>query len=301
MGDSIFKKIFILGAGAIGSACGSLLSKKNDVVLIGQKAHVDAINANGLVVKGDVQETLHVKADTEIREIPPNSLVIITTKVYDLESALSGIKKLLKKDTIIFILQNGIGNEELARRVLGEKVEIVRGVLHMGAEFLKPGEVTIIKGWIAVGNTSRGRELAELLNGSGLKTKIVDDLRKDAWGKLIVNCVINPLTAILQVRDYGVVHPALEKVRDGVVMECIEVARAEGLEFERSLRKNIDKEISGLGNYSSMHQDIMKGRKTEIDFLNGKVVELGKKHGIPTPINETLVALIRFLGEKSKQ
>ena len=128
---------------------------------------------------------------------------------------------------------------------------------------------------------------------------MVVDIKKDVWKKLTINCVINPLTAILQVRDYQIVVPELYKLRDVIVQECSEVARAEGIEFEEGLRKAIDKEISGLGNYSSMQQDLMKGRETEIDFLNGKIVEIGKKHGIQTPITETLVALIKFLEKKS--
>jgi 2-dehydropantoate 2-reductase len=298
LGDNIFKKIFILGAGAIGSSCGAILSKKNDVTLIANKPHADAVNANGLILKGDVSELVRIKADTKIREISKNSLIVLTTKVYDSEKALDGIKKLLKNDTVILILQNGIGNEEIVRRVVGKKVEVVRGVLHMGAEFLKPGEVRIIKGWITVGDSKIGRGIAELFNKSGLKTLIVD-IKKDVWKKLTINCVINPLTAILEVRDYQIVVPELYNLRDGIVNECNRVAKAEMVEFEEGLRKAIDKEILGLGNYSSMHQDLMKGRRTEIDFLNGKIVEFGKKHNIPTPINETLVAIIKFLEEKN--
>jgi 2-dehydropantoate 2-reductase len=298
LGDNIFKKIFILGAGAIGSSCGAIISRKNDVVLIANKPHADAINARGLVVKGDINELVRVKADTRIREIPESSLIVLTTKVYDSEKALAGIKKFLKSDTVILILQNGIGNEEIVRRVVGNKVEIVRGVLHMGAEFLKPGKVRIMKGWITVADTKTGREIAKLFNESGLKTMVVD-IKKDAWKKLTINCVINPLTAILQVRDYQIVVPDLYELRDGIIKECSKVARAEGIVFEEGLRNAIDKEILGLGNYSSMHQDLMKGKRTEIDFLNGKIVEFGKKHNIPTPINETLVAIIKFLEEKN--
>jgi len=88
---------------------------------------------------------------------------------------------------------------------------------------------------------------------------------------------------------------SLDRVRHGIVEECLGVAKAEGVQFEDRLMEAIDKEISGLKNYSSMHQDLMKGRKTEIDFLNGKIVEMGRKHNIPTPINESIVSMIKFL------
>ncbi|NYZ79493.1 2-dehydropantoate 2-reductase [Candidatus Micrarchaeota archaeon] len=289
--------MFILGAGAIGSSCGAMLSGKNDVTLIGDKKHVDAINEKGLVVKGGMEGVLRIKADTQIREIPENSLIILTTKVHDSQKALEGVAKLLREDTTILILQNGIGNEELVKAVVGNKPHLERGVLHFGAEFLKPGEVTIMKGWVVLGNTEKSREIANLFNGSGLETRLVDDLKKDVWKKLVTNCVINPLTAILEIRDYEIVVPSLDKLRHGIVHECIQVARAEGVEFDGGFAEAVDKEVAGLKNYSSMHQDLMKGKKTEIDFLNGKIVEIGEKHAIPTPMNEALVCMIKYLEE----
>jgi 2-dehydropantoate 2-reductase len=276
-----------------------MLCAKNDVTLIGEKRHVDAINENGLVVKGGMEGILRIKADTEIRELPPNSLIILTTKVHDSQKALAGAVKLLRADTTILILQNGIGNEELVKAVVGDKVHVERGVLHFGAEFLKPGEITIMKGWVVLSNTERGNEIAKLFNESGLETRVTDNLKKDVWTKLVINCVINPLTAILEIRDYEIVVPTLDKLRHGIVLECMEVAKAEGVEFDESLAQSVDKEVSGLKNYSSMHQDLIKGKKTEIDFLNGKIVEIGKKHGISAPINETLVSFIKYLEEKN--
>jgi len=294
----MFRRIFILGAGAIGSSCGARLSGKNDVILIAKKEHADAINRKGLVVRGEMEGVLRIKADTEIREIPPNSLIILTTKVHDSKQALEPVVKLLRKDTVILILQNGIGNEEIVKSVVGNRCTVERGVLHFGAEFLKPGEVTIMKGWVVLGNTENGRRIAQLFNESGLEARVVDDLKKDAWRKLVANCIVNPLSAILQARDYEVVAPSLEGLRDQIVNECVQVARAEGVEFDKTLRKSIDEELSKLQNYSSMYQDLVKGRKTEIEFLNGKVSELGRKHQIPTPVNDTIVSLIKFLEEK---
>jgi len=298
-GDSIFSKIFILGAGAIGSACGAKLSAKNDVTLIARKEHADAINKKGLVVTGELKGVLRIKADTHIQEVPPNCLIILTTKVHDSRKALEGVVKLLRRDTTILILQNGIGNEEIVKSVVDDRCRIERGVLHLGADFLKPGEVMIVPGWVVLGNTEKGRQIAQLFNESGLEARVMDNLKQDVWRKLIINCMLNPLTAILEVRDYGIVVPVLDGLRDAVVNECVEVARAEGVEFEKGLRKAIDRDILRLKNYSSMHQDLMKGRKTEIEFLNGKIVEIGKKHDIPTPINEALVAVIKFLEEKN--
>jgi len=266
-------------------------------MLIGDKKHVASINEKGLVVTGGMEKVLRIKADTQIRELPPNSLILLTTKVHDSQKALQGVAKLLRNDTTILILQNGIGNEELVKAVVAGKPHLERGVLHFGAEFLKPGEVMIVPGWIVLGNTEKGKEIAKLFNESGLKTIVTDDLKKDIWTKLVINCVINPLTAILEARDCEIVVPSLDKLRNGIVQECVEVAKTEGVIFDRGLSKSIDMEISGLKNYSSMRQDLIKGRKTEIDFLNGKIAEIGKKRGIPTPLNETLISLIKYLEE----
>jgi len=295
---STINQIFILGAGAVGSMCGAKLYTKNDVTLIGSDRHVEVIHKSGLRVKGEMEAVLQTKADTQIREIPPNSLVLLTTKVYDSKRALESIVKLLRDDTIIVILQNGIGNEEIAKEVVRDKIHIERGVLHVGVEFTKPGEVNITSsGWIALGNTQEARKIAKLFNESGLDTRIVDDLNKDVWDKLVINCVINSLSAIFEIRTNEVGTPALDNLRHGIVEECLKVAEAEGVHFGKDFFKEVDKRILKSKNYSSLYQDLMKDRKTEIDFLNGKIVELGRKHGIATPINEALVCMVKYLEE----
>lgn len=290
-----FNEIFILGAGAIGSSYGALLSKNNNVTLIGNKAHVDTINSKGLLVSGDIQERFFIKADTKIREIKENTLIILATKAYDSTAAINGIKELLKKDTTILVLQNGLGNEELVKEVVSDEVEVVRGLTSAGAEFLEPGKVTFRNGETILEHTATGEKIAKVFNESKLKTRLSNEMRKEIWNKLVINCVVNPLTAILQTRDDMIIVKTLEAVRRQIIKECVEVGKAEGITFEHNLEKIIDEKISRFTNFSSMYQDIVKGKKTEIDFLNGKIVELGRKHGIPTPINETLVCLVKFL------
>ncbi|UCE44353.1 MAG: hypothetical protein JSV57_02430, partial [Candidatus Bathyarchaeota archaeon] len=141
-----FKKIFILGAGAIGSSYGALLSRKNDVTLIGNIAHVHAINSSGLKLSGDVQERYCIKVETEIKEIPSNSLILLTTKAHDSTRAIEKIKNLLKEDTAILILQNGLGNKDLVKGIVGDEVKVLRGLVKIAAEFLEPGKITFWNG-----------------------------------------------------------------------------------------------------------------------------------------------------------
>jgi len=290
-------KIFILGAGAIGSVLGGLLSEKNDVTLIGNRTHVDTVNSNGLSICGDVNATFRVHADTKIREIPERTLIFLTTKAHDSEKATRRICKLLKKDTVILILQNGLGNEEDVKHVVGSKVQVLRGITTMAAEFFKPGLVIYWKGETTIEHTAAARKIAQTMNASNLKTNLSKKIEQEIWRKVVANNVTNPLTAIFRVRNREIGTESLATVRHQVIRECVQVGKAEGIIFPKDLEQRIDREILTYTNFSSMCQDIMKRKRTEIDFLNGKIVELGRKHGVPTPVNETLVDFIRFLEE----
>jgi 2-dehydropantoate 2-reductase len=295
-----FQKIFVLGAGAIGSVYGALLSERNDVTLIGRRAHVEAVKKNGLTLTGEINHKFSVKAETEIREIPPDALVILTTKAYDVAAAVATVKPLLRKDTVLLALQNGLGIKALVERASGSKAHVVRGLVTLAAEFFEPGKISFWQGETLLEATSPSERIAKLFNESGLKTRITKEIRRELWKKLLVNCVVNPLTALLRVRNNEILDDSLKEIRHQLIRECMAVGKAEGIRFEPDLEVCIERKIASYTNYSSMCQDIMKGKKTEIDFLNAKIVELGRKHGIPTPVNETLVSLIKFLEGKRK-
>ena len=290
-----FQKIFALGAGAIGSTYGALLSQRNNVTLIGRRTHVDAINKNGLTLSGDVTGKFLVKAETAIKEIPSDTLILLTTKAYDVARAVTGIKSMLRDDTVILVLQNGLGIEDIVGKVVEGKAEVVRGLVTLAAEFFELGEISFWQGETFLESTQTSERIAGVFNESGLRAKIANDLQEEIWKKLIVNCVVNPLTAILQVRNSEILVDSLKEIRHKIIKECIAVGKAEGIGFESNLEERIERKIAGYTNYSSMCQDLMKRKKTEIDFLNAKIVELGRKHDIPTSVNETLVGLIRFL------
>jgi 2-dehydropantoate 2-reductase len=197
-------------------------------------------------------------------------------------------------------LQNGLGVKDLVEKVVKDKAEVVRGLVTMAAEFFEPGKIHFWQGETLLEPTQTSERIAEVFNESGLETRIVREIHEALWKKLIVNCVVNPLTAILQVRNNAIVADSLKAIRHGIIRECIAVGKAEGIHFEENLKELIEQKIAGYTNYSSMCQDIMKKKRTEINFLNAKITELGRKHGISTPVNETLVGLIRFLEEQPK-
>jgi 2-dehydropantoate 2-reductase len=294
-----FDKITVLGAGAIGSALGALLSRKCDVTLICRKAHAKAVNSNGLSVFGAINEVFHVKAKTKIREIQAKTLVILTTKAHETAEAIEGIKKFLKKDTVILVMQNGLGNEGVVDQIIGGKCKVLRGVTMIAAEFFEPGKIKVWSGETVIEHHEVAEKIAKVFNECGLKTRLSNEIIREIWCKLITNCVINPLTALFRVRNHEIASETLKIVRRKIVKECVQVAKAEGTILPNNLEDEIDRKIADYMNFSSMCQDILKGEKTEIDFLNGKIVELGRKHNISTPVNETLVSFIKFLEGKN--
>jgi 2-dehydropantoate 2-reductase len=269
------------------------------VTLVGNKAHVDAVNSNGLSISGDVNATFHVQADTEIRQIPEETLIFLTTKAYDSEKATRKVRRLLKKDTVILVMQNGLGNEEVVKHAVGSKAQVLRGITTMAAELFKHGKVRYWKGETTIEHSAAAKKVAQTMNASSLKTSLSKNIKHEIWSKLVVNSVVNPLTAVFRVRNREIGAQSLATVRHQIVRECVQVGKAEGIAFPRDLEQEIDREILAYNNFSSMCQDMMKRKKTEIDFLNGKIVELGRKHGVSTPVNATLVDFIKFMEESN--
>lgn len=289
------RKIFIVGAGAIGSCYGAFLSRKNDVTLIGNRAYVDAINSHGLIIEGDLEGIFPVKAKTQVSGIPENSLVVLTTKAQDAVRAATELRPKLRDGAVLLTLQNGLGIKELVRGGIGDRAEVVRGLAMMAGESFEPGKIRFWQAPTMIERTATGKEIRTLFEDSGLKTKLTSRIEEEEWIKLITNCVINPLTAILRVRNNEIATTRLKETRHRIVEECLLVAESEGMRLGKGLEQEIDRKIKGYANYSSMYQDIAKGKRTEIGFLNGRIVELGRGHGIRTPVNEALVDMVRFL------
>ncbi|MCW4035948.1 MAG: ketopantoate reductase family protein [Candidatus Bathyarchaeota archaeon] len=291
-----FNKVVVLGAGAIGSYYGALLSRKTDVLLIGDKSHVEKVNENGLVVSGSVEGRFPLKATAEPCEIPEGSLILLTTKAYDSEAAVTGLRGFLKPETVILILQNGLGNEEFVRGLVNPSTEVVRGLVSSGVEFLSPGRIEVkLVGETVLPKTHTGERIRQLFESCGLEARLTVDIEYEIWRKLTLNCVINPLTALFRVPNNEIVTDSLRGVRQRIVDECIRVAAEEGVELEPSLADAITNAAASYTNISSMCQDVIKGKRTEIDYLNGRVSELGRKHGVQTPVNDVFTALIRFM------
>lgn len=294
-------KIIILGAGAIGSLFGAKLSELNDVTLIARKEHADAINKNGLKIIGLENQEYSVKAAAKIEKIEKNALILLTTKVQDSEKAVKPLKNLIRSDTIILCLQNGLYSENIVKNIVGNKCLVLRAITNFGAIFLKPGVVDYKNySYTSIEKSPKSEKIAENFLKCGLNGHVSDSIKHDMWKKLVFNCVLNPVTAILRIKNNGICDGRLNPLKKLVIGECLKVAEKDNVKFEIDFLKILNEEFKQSQNVSSMQQDLLKGKKTEIGYLNGAVAEFGKKYRVKCPVNEALAGIIKNAEMRTK-
>ncbi len=291
----------MLGAGAIGSLYGAKLAAAgNRVTLIGRPAHVDAINANGLRIEGLESTTVRLDAAIDIDNIRPNALVVVTTKVPDIRAALQPLARLVREDTTVLSLQNGLGSEEIVRDALPARGVVLRGFTQFGGVLKKAGLIQFLaRGYTVVEHHERSPEIARVFTAAGLDCRISANIHHDVWYKLIVNCVVNPITTMLGCEVRGIANRELAPLKRLVIEECLAVAATQDIKFEADLMREIDDFFRPSHNIASMLQDLRRGRPTEIDYLNGAVAALGARNGLDCPVNAGLTAIIKAMETKS--
>lgn len=293
-------RICVFGAGSLGSALGGLLAAKNDVILIGRKPHASAVRKNGLMLVGDLVQTVNIDARESAKNLGPPELLIIATKAYDTVEAIQSCRRLVDKKTMVLTLQNGLGNLELLRNWRREKA--FGGTTTLGATLVSPGVIRIS----GLGKTVIGADIdpegAERIvsefKSCGLPTSTVKHVFPAIWGKAVVNACINPTAAILRVTNGRLPESkAVSRFMREVCAECELVAKASGIDLSGvpmySRVRSVCKDTAE--NLSSMLQDVRLGRRTEIDHINGAFCLRGDKSGIPTPLNDALVAIVHSI------
>ncbi|MCD6373695.1 MAG: 2-dehydropantoate 2-reductase [Thermococcus sp.] len=291
-------RIYILGAGSIGSLFGALLARaENDVTLIGREEQVSAVKENGLHVFGVEEFTAYPEASVYAPEEPPE-LLILATKSYSTRTALECARSCIGPETWILSIQNGLGNEELALKVTPN---VMGGITTNGAMLVEWGRVKWTgKGVTVIGKYPTGRDsfvekVAEVFRSAGLETSVTEHVIGWKWAKAIVNSVINGLGTALEVKN-GVLKdvPELEGISVDIAREGCIVAQQLGVEFEiHPLELLWDTIERTRENYNSTLQDIWRGKRTEVDYIHGKIVEYARSVGLEAPRNELLWALIR--------
>lgn len=282
-------KIQIMGAGALGSLFGALLLKSGfDVVFVARGEQLKALKTRGLRVSGLIDEKFDVNA---VGEPVDSDLVFLTVKAYDTEKAALQLRNV--EFRAICSLQNGVGNEEILAQYFDN---VVGGVTTYGANLKEYGHVV----YAGEGTTLLGdfkgegaEEFERVLKKAGISVQVVEDIERRIWEKACINAVINPVTAICRVRNGKIVEiPELWDVARKIADECREVVRKMGydIDVERLAR---DVAVRTAMNRSSMLQDIEKGRRTEIEFINGAFVRKAMEFGLNVPYNEIMVKLVR--------
>lgn len=302
-------KIAIIGAGAMGSLYGAYLHKSGEEVYLINKweEHINAINKDGLVIEdGNNRSKFHPMAVLDSNEIGIVDLAIVFVKSTKTEEAILENKNMIGKNTYVLTLQNGYGNGEKIEKYIN-KDRIVVGTTGEGCTTLKAGHIKHAgSGDTYIGMYS-GKEniilkkLENILKYSGFNVHICKDPIELIWNKLIINVGINAITSILKMRNGEILKQnAAKSIMKNAVTEAVMVANAKGFNFdEEEMIKIVEKvALKTAENKSSMLQDVLNNKKTEIEVINGAIVREGIRFNIKTPVNETLTNLIIALENK---
>jgi len=300
-------RICIVGTGAIGGVFGGFLASAGYKVTFVEKNDdvIEEIRKNGLFISGVKEihvDNVNIASPGGITQ--KQDLILFAVKAYSLEEAVKSTLPIIGENSYIVCLENGLGISEVISKYVN-KEQIIEGVVWFPATMVKPGHIKLITFYeqsIFGGRSYRSQEyarkLALLLTSAGIPAKAVDDISREIWRKAITIIAGNSINAITGTK-VGVMSeiPELKESLAAVVKESLTIAGAEGIELnEDELMKSMHNAIEkGYEHKTSMLLDIINKRKTEVDFFNGKIIELGRKHNIQTPLNLLIYGVIKAL------
>ncbi len=305
-------RVCIVGCGAVGSLFAANLARLDDVEVWAYdlaREHVDAINADGLRLSGAAEVVGRLRATSDPAGLPSCDFGIVATKAMHTDGAVRATAPAFTRGCVATV-QNGIGNEEA---IAAHVERVIRGTTFPAGKLVAPGHVQ----WDVRGDTTLGpfepqpapfdqvERIADACTRAGMPTHAVRDARGPQWRKVIFNAATNPIGALTGLTHGRVCEdPELRKFVSGLVDEGRAVAAAQGVELDADPEELIDhaaKPEVAYGHKSSMLQDVEARRQTEIDYLNGGIVRFGREHGVPTPLNGAVWALVKGLEESWKK
>jgi len=299
-------KIVIIGPGAVGSLFAAFLSKlKEEVWLLDKnKERARRIQDGGVSVEGLSGNWLSpVKATADAKDIGEADLAVVCVKSYDTKEAMLHARPVIGDNTRILTIQNGIGNIEILNEIAGSD-KVIGGSTNLGATLLDTGKVRHAgRGETVIGRMDgkipvEMRSIRELFNKARIETRISRDIKGLLWSKLVINVGINALTAITRLNNGRLTEfEGTRRILRGAVTEAIRVAKRKRIKLihDDPLAKVEAVCEATAANISSMLQDIMRKKRTEIDFINGVIVRQGQELGIPVPTNALLVDLVKTI------
>ena len=281
-------KFIIYGAGALGSLFGGLLSKCHDVLLVGRKEHMNAISKRGLRIEGITNEIFYPNVEWDGSDY---DLMILTVKAYDTEKSM---EQAIKKFGVmpVLSLQNGLGNEDIIAKFVGNE-NTIGGVTNHGVTFVSSGRIKHAGKGITIigGKNDMVEKIANAFNKCGIETKISKNIKEEIWRKTIINSAINSLTTILKCKNGELIK--YKNLIKKICNEGAKVAKMEGYSINDAFEKTMDVIINTKNNYSSMLQDIMNKKRTEINEINGEISRIAKLHGMHACYNTVLTEIIK--------
>jgi len=308
----IYKKIYILGAGAVGCYFGGMLARAHhDVTFIARPGRVTALNEFGLEMDCKAfHETIRVKASSDLSTLNDADLVLLSVKSLDTERMLSEVKAILPSKAVILSLQNGVANIDIASKIVVNP--IYAAVVYVAAGMI--GQRTMKhhgRGELLIGGLEQGgpaddqnlQEICKLFEIAGVPCSIAPQIKRDMWLKFLVNCSFNAISGIGQIA-YGEMMKSrsIVKLIEDITKEFLTIAAHENVSITMSeaLAANQSIATTMVTQVSSTAQDLARGKMTEIDFLNGYIVELGRRYKVATPYNESVYALVKMLESQIK-
>lgn len=291
-------KIAVMGAGAVGCYFGGMLARAgHEVTLIGRPSHVEAVQRDGLWLDTQTfSEHVKLQASVDVAAVVGAQLLLFCVKSTDTLDAARQIAPYLHADAVVMSLQNGVDNAFALQSVLPQPV--IPAVVYVATEMAGPGHVRHNgRGELVIGEADASAAIAALLSAAGVPVTVSDNVTGSLWAKLIVNCAYNAMSAITQM-PYGrlVQGEGVERLMREVVDECIAVATAAGISVPGDSYEDVARIARTMAEqYSSTAQDMARGKRSEIDHLNGYVVRQAQALGIRAPINQTLHTLVKLL------
>jgi len=289
-------KFAVMGAGAVGCYFGARLHQAgHDVTLIGRPSLVDAVQTRGLrLVMKEFDGCLPLQASAEPSAVRAADAILFCVKSGDTEAAGASIAPFVSRECTVLCLQNGVDNAERLSRVLGN--EAVPAVVYVAVEMAGAAHVVHHgRGELIIGPSPGSEAVANAFQAAGIPVQVSPAVMDALWAKLTANCAYNALSALTQL-PYGelVRRPGMEQTIRDVVAECVAVASAAGLH----LPDRIVEDVFGLSQSmaqqrSSTAQDLARGRRSEIDYINGHLAREGDRLGVAVPLNRLLHALVR--------
>jgi 2-dehydropantoate 2-reductase len=308
MTNETWPPVAVVGAGAVGCYFGGMLARAGaNVTLIGRRTHVEAINRNGLLFQSlGHRQDIPIAATEDIAAVAGARLVLFCVKSPDTDDAARAMAPYLARDAVVLSLQNGVNNVERIRAHVGNQV--LPALVYAAAQMPGPGHVRHTGGGsLVIGQFREFRrnasdesvlnDTAALFASTEIPVTISEDIEAELWSKLVMNSAYNAISALGGAR-YGemVAMPEVRAVMQDAIDEVVRVATAKGVRLPDDIAAATFALADAMAfTISSTAQDILKGKRTEIDHLNGYVVREGEAHGVATPVNRTLNALVKLL------